>query len=262
MSGKGKTALITGASSGIGYELSKLFAADGYDVVLVARSGDKLQALAADLSRSYGVQAVVLTYDLSEPASVEAIAADVQRQNMTVDVLVNNAGFGLLGRFTELDWQDQWSMLNLNVMALTALTRQFLPAMIARGWGRVLNIGSTASFQPVPSMAVYGATKAYVLSFSEALAQEIKGTGVTVTALCPGITRTGFQERAQIDRMRLFILGSMSAEQVAQIGYRALMRGRAVIMPGFFNQLVTFTVRLTPRALVRPIGQWMMSSGH
>ncbi len=262
MSGKGKTALITGASGGIGYELSKLFAADGYDVVLVARSGDKLQALAADLSRSYGVQAVVLAYDLSDPASVEAIAADVQRQNMTVDVLVNNAGFGLLGRFTELDWQEQWSMLNLNVMALTALTRQFLPAMIARGWGRVLNIGSTASFQPVPSMAVYGATKAYVLSFSEALAQEVKGTGVTVTALCPGMTRTGFQARAQIVRMRIFMLGSMSAGQVAQIGYRALMRGRAVIMPGFFNQLVAFTVRLTPRALVRPIGQWMMGSGH
>ncbi|MBN1580062.1 MAG: SDR family oxidoreductase [Anaerolineae bacterium] len=262
MGRNGRTALVTGASGGIGRELSKLFAADGYDVVLIARSESRLQTFATDLSKAYGVKAVTLSYDLGDPAAADAIWSDMKQQEITVDVLVNNAGFGLLGDFAETDWQEEQSMLNLNVVTLTVLTKRFLPGMVSRGWGRVLNVGSTASFQPVPSMAIYGATKAYVLSFSEALAQEVKGTGVSVTALCPGVTRTGFQARARVGGSRLVGMGIMSAERVARVGYRALMRGRAVIVPGLLNQVMAFSVRLMPRALIRWAGQWMMAGGH
>lgn len=257
----GRTALITGASSGIGYELSKLFAADGYDLILVARSEARLHELAAALRQAHHIQATVLACDLSDPNVVETVWSEVERQNLTVDVLVNNAGYGQWGRFVDLDEAELLNMLSLNVLTLTALTRRFLPPMIARGWGRVLNVGSTASFQPVPLLAVYAASKAYVLSFSEALAQETRGTGVRVTALCPGVTRTGFQARARIEGARspLTMLGVMEAERVARVGYRALMRGQAVAVPGVLNQLIVSAQRLAPRALIRAIGEWMMS---
>ncbi len=260
MDKQNRTALITGASSGIGYELSKLFAADGYNLVLVARSEGKLQALAADLRQSCGIWATVLACDLGDPTAAEAIWSATQQQNLAIDVLVNNAGFGLLGHLADMAESEVLDMLHLNVLALTMLTRHFVPPMTAHSWGRVLNIGSTASFQPVPSMAVYAATKAYVLSFSEALAHELRGTGVSVTALCPGVTRTGFQSRAQVAESRLVQWSSMSAAQVARIGYRALMRGQTVVVPGLLNQLLAFSVRLTPRSLVRQVGEWAMQS--
>lgn len=253
-----QTALITGASSGIGYELSKLFAADGYNLILVARSTDKLTQLANNLTGNHGVAVTTLTKDLSAPKAPAEIFDAVKAQNILVDVLVNNAGFGVQGPFDNASLDEMHQMLQLNIGALTTLTRLFLPAMLMRKSGRILNIGSTGSFAPVPSMAVYGATKAYVLSFSEALAEELRGRGVTVTALCPGVTFTGFQKRAGVANAGLVRLGGMNAADVARIGYRALMRGQVVAVSGLFNQLTAFGVRFAPRALVRRLSRQMM----
>lgn len=254
----GRTALISGASGGIGYELSKLFAADGYNLVLVARSEQKLEEIAANLSKTYGVNAVALAKDLSDPASPDEVFAALETQSTTIDVLVNNAGFGVHGPFAETDLAEELSMLQLNAVSLTHLTKLFLPGMIERGWGRILNVGSTGSFQPGPLMAVYCASKAYVLNFSEAIGEELKGTGVSVTALCPGVTRTGFQTRAHTESTLLVRSGSMSAKEVAEIGYKALMRGKRVVVPGLMNWLVAFSVRFTPRSLVAHLGYKLM----
>jgi short-subunit dehydrogenase len=254
----GKTALITGASGGIGYELSKLFAADGYGLVLVARSQDKLEQVAAELSQGYGVNVVPLAVDLGDPTAPAKIHAALQAKSLRVDALVNNAGFGVHGPFAGTDWSEEWTMLQVNVVALTQLTKLLLPGMVERGWGRVLNVGSTGSFAPAPLMAVYGASKAYVLSFSEALAEELRGTGVSVTALCPGVTRTGFQARAGVGGTRYVQSGAMSAQQVAEIGYRALMRGRPVVVPGASNSALIFLARFMPRGLATRIAYRMM----
>ncbi len=256
-----RTALISGASGGIGYELSKLLAADGYDLVLVARSEQKLEQIAASLSSTYGVNAIAIGKDLSDPASPDEIFATLEAQSTSVDVLVNNAGFGVHGPFAETALAEELNMLQLNVVSLTRLTKLFLPGMIERGWGRILNVGSTASFQPGPLMAVYCASKAYVLNFSEAIAEELRGTGVSVTALCPGVTRTGFQSRAHVENIPLVKSGSMSAEQVAKIGYKALMRGKRVVVPGLMNWLIAFSVRFTPRSLVTRLGYRLMDPG-
>lgn len=253
-----QTVLITGASGGIGYELSKLFAVDGYHLILVARSADKLKQIAEELTRAHGVSVTSLAKDLSNPQAPAEIFAAVEAQGVQVDVLVNNAGFGMHGVFAGASLGETLQMLQLNVGALTTLTRLFLPGMLARKSGRILNIGSTGSFAPVPLMAAYGATKAYVLSFSEALAEELRGSGVTVTALCPGVTYTGFQERAGVASLGLMRLGGMNAVDVARIGYRAMKHGRAVVVSGLFNWLLAFSIRLTPRALVRRLSQQMM----
>ncbi len=258
---KGKTALITGASSGIGYELSKLFAADGANLVLVARSEQRLNEIASDLAQTYGVRAMVLAKDLSDPASPGEIAAALQAQSIDVDVLVNNAGFSTYGPFAEIDWAEELSMLQVNMVSLTHLTKLFLPGMIARRSGGILNVGSTGSFVPGPLAAGYFATKAYVLSLSEAIGEEVRGTGVSVTALCPGVTRTGFQARAHVEHIRLVTSGmAMSARQVAEIGYKALLRGQAVVVSGLLNQLMIFAVRITPRWLARRISHRLMQS--
>lgn len=255
-----QTALITGASGGIGYELSKLFAADGYNLVLVARSGPKLAELATELQTRHGVTVTTLVYDLSDPACPQAVFDAVQARNLTIDVLVNNAGYGLQGNFHAADLAAQLNMLQLNVVSLTHLTGLFLPGMVQRRQGKILNVGSTGSFEPVPFMAVYGATKAYVLSFSESLAEELRGTGVSVTALCPGFTLTGFKERANLaDDAIMVRLGGMSAQAVAQSGYKALLRRSAVIIPGLFNQLMIFSVRFTPRRLVRRLARYVIA---
>ena len=259
----GKTALITGASSGIGYELSKLFAerADGTNLVLVARNEQRLNEIASDLEQTYGVRVTVMAKDLSDPASPGEIAAALQAQSIGVDVLVNNAGFGTYGPFAEIDWAEELRMLQVNVVSLTHLTKLFLPGMIERRSGHILNVGSTGSFAPGPLMAAYCATKAYVLSLSEAISEEVRGTGVSVTALCPGVTRTGFQARAHVEHTQLVRDSMMmSARQVAEIGYQALLRGQAVAVPGFANQLLAFAVRLTPRSLTRRISHRMMQS--
>jgi short-subunit dehydrogenase len=245
-----KTALITGASGGIGYELTLLFANDGFDCILVARSQDKLKELATRLEGEFRVRTLVLAKDLARPSAVDEIYEEVTAASMNVDVLVNNAGFPVFGLFHETDLQTELEMLQVNVVALTALTKLFLKPMVARRDGRILNLGSTAGFVPGPLMAVYYASKAYVLSFSEALANELEGTGVSVTCLCPGATRTGFQKRGALEDSRLVQGQIADAASVARTGYEGLMARKRVVIPGFTNKLVPWVVRLSPRGMV------------
>ena len=244
-----RTALITGASSGIGYELALLFAADGFDCILVARSHGKLQELAARLEGEHRVKTLVLAKDLSKPSAVDEIYEEVSAASMEVDVLVNNAGFPVYGLFVETDLAAELEMLQVNVVALTALTKLFVKGMVERRAGRILNLGSTAAFLPGPLMAAYYASKAYVLSFSEALAGELQGTGVTVTCLCPGPTRTGFQKRGALEDSRLVQGQIADARSVALAGYRGMMAGKTVMIPGF-NKLVPWIVRISPRGVL------------
>ncbi len=253
-----RTALITGASGGIGLELSRLFARDHYDLILVARSVEKLQTLASELEQTHGVVVTVLPADLSQPSAAQEVYRQVKAKSIQVDALVNNAGFGIMGSLSTASLEDSLEMIQLNMTSLTVLTQLFLPDMINRKFGRILNVGSTGSFSPVPTMAVYGATKAYVLSFSEAIADELRGTGVTVTALCPGVTITGFQARSGVGGARMITMGSMTAKQVAEIGYKALMRGQPVIIPGLWNSLMIFGTRLAPRSLMTRISRQLM----
>jgi short-subunit dehydrogenase len=245
-----KTALITGASFGIGMELARIFAREGYSLVLVARSGDKLRQLASELEKSHGTRSLILAVDLTEPGASAYVLDQTTRADIQVDVLVNNAGFGQYGYFAENDLEECLRQIQLNVTTLTHLTRLYLPAMVERKSGRILNVASTAAFQPGPLMAVYFATKAYVLHFSEALANELHGTDVTVTCLCPGPTATEFAKRANITDLLLLKFGSMDAHTVAEDGYRALMAGKPVVISGFKNWLVAQSVRFSPRRLV------------
>jgi hypothetical protein len=242
--------LITGASGGIGFELALLFGRDRYDCILVARSADKLHALAARLESEFRVKTLVVAKDLSKPAAVDEIYEEVTAAAMNVDVLVNNAGFTVFGLFTQTNLDAELEMLQVNVVALTALTKLFLKGMVQRRYGRILNLGSTASFEPGPLMAVYYASKAYVLSFSEALANELRGTGVTVTALAPGPTRTGFQKRGEMEDSRLVQGQIADAQSVALAGYRGLMAGKTIVIPGFSNKLIPWVVRVSPRTVV------------
>ena len=247
------TALVTGASGGIGEELARLFAADGHDLVLVARSGDKLARLADELTAAHGVAARSLTADLARPEAPQEIFEELRDAGLSVDALVNNAGFGSYGLFAETDLRRELELLQVNVVALTHLTKLFLPGMIGRRRGYVMQVASTAAFQPGPLMAVYYASKAYVLSFSEALANECEGTGVRVSALCPGPTHTGFVAAAGMTQSKLFDRGAMSARAVAEAGYRGLLEGRAVVIPGLRNSLVARTVGFMPRGLVTKV---------
>lgn len=245
--------LVTGASSGIGRELAILSAERRRNVILVSRGEERLASLASDLRSRHAVDAVVIPKDLSEPEAPPKLFAEVERRELAVDALVNNAGFGTHGPFHETSVDTQLEMLRLNVTALTHLTHLFLPRMLRAGRGRILNVASTAAFQPGPLMAVYYASKAYVLSFSEALAEELRGSGVTVTALCPGPTRTEFQARARMEESNLVRFGLADARSVAEAGFRAMESGRAVVVPGLANRLLALSVRLSPRALVRRI---------
>ncbi|MBI2759932.1 MAG: SDR family oxidoreductase [Chloroflexi bacterium] len=243
------TALITGASSGIGLELAREFARHRHDVVLVARNQAALTVLAEDLRQKTGVAATVLPFDLSDPKAPAALFDALSRQGVIVDWLVNNAGFATYGLFTEPDTARDLEMVQVNVVALTHLAKLFAPRMKARGRGGILNVASTAAFQPGPLMAVYYATKAYVLSFSEALANELRGTGVTVTALCPGPARTGFQEQAKMEDSRLVAGEIMDARTVARAGYAGLMKGKTLVIPGRRNQLGALATRFVPRSM-------------
>mgnify|MGYP002780643997 CR=1 FL=1 len=243
-----KTALITGASGGIGKDLAELFAKDGHHVV---RSKGKLEELAATLTREHGITARVITADLGVAGAAERLVQTLDAQGIAVDVLVNNAGFGSFGAFAEADVGRTLEMIQLNVTTLVHLTRLLVPGMVSRGHGRVLNVASTAAFQPGPLMAVYYATKAFVLSFSEAIGNELSGTGVTVTALCPGPTETGFQAGAQLERSALLKrLRPMDSKAVARAGYRAMWKGKAVEVPGAQNRAALFAVRVLPRTAV------------
>ncbi|HEX3628902.1 MAG TPA: SDR family oxidoreductase [Candidatus Dormibacteraeota bacterium] len=245
-----RTALITGASGGIGYELANVFAENGWDCILVARRHDQLSELALRLEAEHHVKTLILAKYLARPTAVDEIYEEVTAASLTVDALVNNAGFPVFGLFAETDLQQELGLLQVNVVALTALTKLFLKGMIARRSGRIMNLASTAAFEPGPLMAVYYASKAYVLSFSEAIANELHGTGVTVTALCPGPTRTGFQQRGQMEDSRLVQGRIGDARSVALAGYRGMMAGKVLVIPGFGNKLVPWVVRLSPRSMV------------
>ena len=248
-----ETVLITGASSGIGLELANCFAADKCRLVLVARNTPALESLAADLQREHGIQTVVLTADLALPESPRRILDELQKSGINVDVLVNNAGFGLHGAFAELPLARQLEVIRVNVTALTELTGLFLPGMIQRRHGGVLNVGSVAGFVPGPNMAIYYATKAFVQSFTEALAEELCQTGLTVAALCPGPTESNFGKIARGKKERKIKTSKMSAEAVAVYGHHAFRNGKVIAVPGLQNKLVIQLERILPRRVTRKI---------
>lgn len=252
------TTVITGASSGIGLELARLAAAAGRDLVLIARSADKLEALAGELSAAHGVVARALPADLTDAAAPATIEAALAADGVTVDELVNNAGFGSNGRFHALPLDGELGQIDVNVRALVELTHRFVGPMVARGRGRVLNIASTAGFQPGPGMATYYATKAFVVSFSEAVNHELRGTGVTVTAHCPGPVHTGFGARAGNDRSMLFKGAVAEAEPVARHAWAAMQAGRGLAIHGWLNWLMAFSNRFSPRAVVRAVA-WRLN---
>jgi len=249
--------LITGASGGIGYELAKLFARDHHNLVLVARSADKLAQVATEL-QAHGVTVKTIALDLAATPAPKFLFDQLQREGIAIEILVNNAGFGAFGEFAQMPIDEVLGQIDLNIRALTELTRLFLPPMIARRSGRIMHVASTAAFQPGPLMAVYYATKAYVLSFSEAIANELSDTGVTVTCFCPGATHTDFAKRAGMENSRLFKqVGAMSAEKVALDGYRAVMEGRGLAISGAHNWLVAQSTRFAPRKMVTAISRWI-----
>ncbi len=252
----GSAALVTGASSGIGWELAKLFAQDRRDLVLVARNRKKLERLARDLTAAFGVSVRVIVRDLADPKAPPQIFAELAQVKITIETLVNNAGFGVYGPFAKTDLSKELEMLEVNVKAVTQLTKLALPGMLERKSGHILNVASTAAFQPGPLMAVYYASKAYVLSFTEALANELEGSGVVVTALCPGPTETEFQKDAGLEETPLFTGPLVSdARSVAVAGYGGMKHGRRIVIPGFGNKLLAQSVRFTPRRLVTAIAR-------
>jgi hypothetical protein len=245
------TALITGASAGIGRELARCFAADGHDLVLVARRLPELQALCAELEQRHPIKARAVACDLGSPSALAELLGEVR--GLELAYLVNNAGFGTCGSFAELAAEREAAMVELNVSAVLRLTRAVLPQMLARRSGRILNLGSTAGFQPGPYMATYYATKAFVNSFSEALTYELRGTGVSVTLSCPGPTETEFGDVSGVNKTRLFKLGAAPAASVAKQAYRAMLRGRPVVVHGLLNWLGVQLLRVSPRAAVRAV---------
>jgi uncharacterized protein len=253
------TALITGASSGIGLELATIFAKNNIDLVLVARSAGKLNDLANKLSN---VKVTVLSKDLSTATASKEVFDELNAKGIQIDYLVNNAGFGDFGFFHESDWSKQAQMIDLNIKSLTELTYLFGKKMVERKSGKIMNVASTASFQPGPLMAVYYATKHYVLAFSEAINNEMSDFGVTVTALCPGPTESGFQDGADLHESKL-VKGKKlpTSKEVAEYGYKAMMRGKAVAIHGVMNYLLANSVRFTPRNMVVKLVRFMSEKG-
>lgn len=256
-----KTALITGASAGIGAELAKRCAREGHDVVLVARRRDRLAALADELRTRHAVRTFVVDADLGDPAAPQKVYDEVARLGLAVDVLVNNAGFGSNGPFAALDLARELEQVRVNISALVHLTGLFLPGMRARGRGRVLNLGSTAGFQPGPFMATYYATKAFVNSFSEALSYELKGTGVTCTVSCPGPVATEFAGIAGNHRSPLFDSGVATAADIANEAYDAMMAGRPMVVHGLKFKAMTQSLRISPRAVVLAVAARLNQPG-
>ena len=246
-----ETALITGASSGIGLELAKIFASHKYNLILVARREERLREIAQKLE-SHNVSVEIIPLDLSEPDASRQLFEEVQKRDWSVDILINNAGFGLEGPFRETEWAKEDEMIRLNILTLTGLTKYFMRPMVEQGKGKILNVASTAAFLPGPYMSVYYASKAYVLSFSKALAYEIKDTGVTVSVLCPGPTKTEFQDRAGVQNSTLFSGKRMpisTASEVAKAGFDGLMKGKTVIIPGLLNKVGAIGSRFSPSSI-------------
>ncbi len=245
------TALITGASSGIGLELAKIHASKGGDLVLIARSEKKLKELKIYIENAYSTEVVIITKDLSENNAARAIYNFTQEQNINIEYLINNAGFGDFGDFANTDWNKEAKMIDLNIKALTQFTKLYLQLMIAKGQGRIMNVASAAAFQPGPGMAVYYATKAYVLHFTEAVNEEVKKSGVKLTALCPGATESGFKDAASLEDSKLFKNKKIpSSKKVAEYGYKAMLKGKPVAIHGFMNSIMVTSIRFTPRKLV------------
>jgi uncharacterized protein len=245
-----ETALITGASGGIGLEFARIHAAKGDNVVLVARSKDKLDKIKENLEKEFGISVYTIGKDLSVRDAASEVYDELKQLHITVDYLINNAGFGDFGLFAESDWSKQEDMINLNVLALTHFTRLFIADMIKRGKGKIMNVASTAAFQPGPTMSVYFATKAFVLSFSEAVNNEVRGTGVTITALCPGSTESGFHAVSLGDASLVKERKLPSAKSVAEYGYKAMMQGKTIAIPGLKNRIMATLVSYFPRAFI------------
>ncbi len=254
-------ALITGASSGIGLELSRLFAAGGYALALSARRAAELNRLADELKSAHGTPVTVFPFDLSQPGAARALWTEVEKANLQIEVLVNNAGLGITETFSKTDPAALESMLRVNMETLTMLTRYALPGMQQRGHGRILNVGSVVGYQPGgPGMAVYYATKSYVLSLSRAVTVELRGSGVTVTALCPGTTRTEFEQRAGEKAGRMFrLMRPMDAKTVALAGYQGLHAGRSIVIPGMFNKIMAVAGELPPRQIALAVNRILLS---
>jgi short-subunit dehydrogenase len=246
-----ETVLITGASSGIGLELAKSFAADGCRLILVARNQDALEKLAAELRRENKIEVIVFPADLSLRETPKQIFEKLSAQKISVDVVVNNAGFGAHGSFVEMSLPRQLEMLQVNIAALTELTGLFLPGMIRRKRGGILNVGSIAGFLPGPGMTVYYATKAFVLSFTEALAEELSGSGLKISVLCPGPTESNFGNVARGKKVRQMKTGKMSAAAVAKSGHRAFRYGKIIAVPGIQNKFFIFLNWILPRPIPR-----------
>lgn len=254
MTGGRPIALVTGASSGIGLEIARLLAARDYDLWLTARNADALSRLADELAAAHRVATTIIPADLAAPEGVDRLLEAVRQRGAAVDLLVNNAGFGWSGQFAAMPESEIAAMVQVNVVALTRLARAVLPGMLERRSGRILNVASTAGFFAGPNLAVYYATKAYVISLSEAMAEEVSGSGVTVTALCPGPTRTAFAERAQMEQAGLFKLATvMTAADVARAGVEGALRGERLVIPGVFNWMLVESSRLSPRWITTKI---------
>jgi len=245
-----KTALITGSSNGIGYELAKVHAEKGDNLVLVARNKSKLDELKKEIEVKHKISVYTIGKDLSFPGAAKEVYDEIIQNNISIDYLINNAGFGDFGFFAESDWNKQEQMINLNITTLAHFTWLFLPDMIKRGSGKIMNVASTASFQPGPTMSVYFASKAFVLSFSEAVNNEVRDKGITITALCPGATHSGFQAAAAMEDSKLFEGNNFpSSREVAEYGYKAMIKGKAVAIHGLKNTLLANSVRFIPRSL-------------
>ena len=254
------TVLITGTTSGIGKAFAEKFADAGNNIILVSRNKSKLQQQQIDLQTRYHVSVEYISCDLSETSATDLIIKRINSMGLNVDILVNNAGFNEAGYFANTSLSKELDMIQVHIKALTALTKLLLPGMIERKYGRILNIGSTGSYMPCPCDTVYAATKSYVLSFSNGLYQELKGTGVTVTCLCPGATKTLFADKADINDTLLFKLFVMKPEAVATIGYNHLLRGKRVVTAGLYNKLLVLSAKLLPISIINPIAQWMVKS--
>ena len=256
-----KTALITGASSGIGLELAEICARQGENLVLVARNIIKLNELKSKLEKQYKVKVLNISKDLSLPNSAQQVYDEINQQNISIDYLINNAGFGDYGMFYETDWNKEMKMINLNIATLTHLTKLYLKDMVPKGEGKIMNVASTAAFQSGPTMAVYYATKAFVLSFSEAVSNEVRDKGISITVLCPGATKSGFQDAAELNQSKLVRGRKLpSSKEVAEFGYKAMMKGKTVAIHGLLNKILAFSVRIFPRAMVVKVTRFIQDA--